>query len=498
MTLLIASIAHLLTDSRCAYERGIVMHDERVAFEAVVRPDGPSMFGTGRAGGTGAPDPGRSAAAAAELQRLGFRIRHIGRYSISGEAPRGLWERTFDTRLGRVERGGRSFLTHLADTPFRVPAHLENLVERAYPQLPPTFFTASPLPPRVSYHHLRVPDDVALVLRASAVHEQGVTGRGVLVAMVDTGFFPHPFYAWHGYHLQATLAPDATGLGDDPLGHGTAEVANVFAAARDAEVMGVKMGDNPTLAFKTAVDLHPAVLTNSWGYDLAGASRLPNALRPLEAAVADAVARGVVVCFSGGNGQLAFPGMMPQVIAAGGVFAAASMQPAPGGSGGSGGSGAGGPGADFALSASQYASSFDSDLYPGRHVPDVCGLVGLPPKAVYLMLPVQPGDGIDAELAAGRYPDGDDTAAADGWAAISGTSAAAPQLAGVCALLKQARPDLTPEQVKAVLRASARDVTDGVSAMGQPAGPGFDGATGAGLVDAFAAYRLACSLAAAG
>ena len=30
--------------------------------------------------------------------------------------------------------------------------------------------------------------------------------------------------------------------------------------------------------------------------------------------------------------------------------------------------------------------------------------------------------------------------------------------------------------------------------MGQPAGEGFDGATGAGLVDAFAAYKLARSV----
>jgi serine protease AprX len=452
-----------------------------VAFEAVVRTDGPSMFES-RFATRGPAEPGRVTATAAELQRLGFRIRHLGRYSISGEAPRALWERTFGTRLGRLERGGQTYLTHLADTPFRVPSHLQNLVERAYPQVPPTFFKVSPLPPRVAYHHLRVPDDVALVLRASAVHERGITGRGVLVAMVDTGFYAHPFYTWHGYHLQATLAPDATDVGVDPEGHGTAEVANVFAAARDADVIGVKMGDNPTLAFKTAVDLHPAIITNSWGYDLAGAAELPNALRPLEAAVADAVQRGIVVCCSAGNGQVAFPAMMPQVIAAGGVYAAATL----------------GRG-DFALSASQYASSFDADLYPGRHVPDACGLVGLPPKAVYLMLPVPPGDGIDAELAGGgRYPDGDDTTAADGWAALSGTSAAAPQLAGVCALLKQARPDLTPEQVKAVLRASARDVTEGTSAMEQPAGKGFDGATGAGLVDALAAYQMARSLAANG
>jgi len=32
-----------------------------------------------------------------------------------------------------------------------------------------------------------VPADVAMVLRATPVHKSGVTGKGVLVAMPDTG-----------------------------------------------------------------------------------------------------------------------------------------------------------------------------------------------------------------------------------------------------------------------------------------------------------------------
>jgi serine protease AprX len=477
------------------------MAEQRVNFEAVIRSEtGVSMF----AGRTverhaaltkpAAPSAGRAAAAAGELQRRGFRIRHIGTYSVSGDGAAGLWESTFNTKLARL--GDTATLTHVAGVPFELPDELAPLIDRAYPQRPPTFFAPagpaknaaakaarlSPLPPRVGYHHLRLPDDVAVILRASHVHEENITGRGVLVAMVDTGFYPHPFYAWHGYRYQATLAPDAKAVAEDAEGHGTAEAANVFAGARDVDFVGVKLGDNPTLGFKAALDLHPAVISNSWGFDLTGEKTLPNYLRPLEAAVVEAVRqRGIVVCFSAGNGHVAFPGMMPDVISVGGVYARETLT-----------------GTDFTLAASDYASSFDSAIYPGRHVPDVCGLVGLPPKAVYLMLPTQPGDEIDAELAGAAYPDGDDTAQSDGWAVISGTSAAAPQLAGVCALLKQARPELTPAQVKAALRASARDVTTGKSAMGQPAGKGLDGATGAGLVDALAAVRLARSMSVSG
>ena len=49
---------------------------------------------------------------------------------------------------------------------------------------------------------------------------------------------------------------------------------------------------------------------------------------------------------------------------------------------------------------------------------------------------------------------GDGTAVDDGWGVFSGTSAAAPQLAGVCALLLAKNQSLTPADVKAVLRRS--------------------------------------------
>jgi subtilisin family serine protease len=189
--------------------------------------------------------------------------------------------------------------------------------------------------------------------------------------------------------------------------------------------------------------------------------------------------RGIAVCFSGGNGHYSFPGQMPDVIAVGGVFAREMVDDVTN---------------DFIVEASDYASSFDSLIYPGRHVPDICGLVGLQPRGIYIMLPVEPADQIDQGLAGGTFPNGDETSVDDGWAVISGTSAASPQLAGVCALLKQAQPGLSPDLMKAILKASAREVDQGQSAHGQPAGEGHDGATGAGLVDALAAYKLARSV----
>ncbi len=470
------------------------LEEDRVYFEAVVPSEsGRSLFD--RSGPPIAeslrelaPAAGRPVQAARALQEIGFRVRHIGTFSISGDVPVERWREVFSTdverrrsSLGgeRHEIGEVPYYSHVANVPFRVPQRLEGLVERAYPQPPPLFFEL-PLPPRVPYHHLRVPADVATLLRATAVQKRGVTGKGVLVAMPDTGFFKHRFYAWNGYNYNATLAPDAVFVERDEVGHGTAEAANIFAAAPDIDFVGVKMGGNATLAFKTASDLAPAVMTNSWGYDIPG-PLLPNFLKPLEAAVVEAVRqRGIVVCFSAGNGHFGFPGQMPEVISVGGVYARDVVN---------------GAGDDLELEASDYASSFMSTIYPGRRVPDVCGLVGMQPRAIYILLPVEPGDLIDQNLGGPGFPNSDETALNDGWAVISGTSAASPQVAGVCALLKQTQPGLSPDLVKAILRASARDVRIGKSAHGEQAGVGHDGATGAGLVDAEAAHRLGRSIA---
>lgn len=468
--------------------------EDRVYFEAVLRSQtGESMF----AANTYLepdniqqfiPSPGRATLAAKALQALGFQIRQIGTFSISAEAPKELWERVFSTRVEPRSQtvspsiGEVTYLSHIADAPFTIPPELAGLIERAYPQSPPTLLE-SPLPPRVSYHHLNVPADVATLFRSTQVHKAGVTGKGVLVAMVDSGFYKHPFYRWHGYNYQVTLAPDATNVERDESGHGTAEAANIFANAPDIDFIGIKIGANSTLAFKMASDLHPAIITNSWGHTVCG-DTLPNYLKPLEAAVIEAVnQRGITVCFSAGNGQASFPGMMPDVISVGGVYAHNSLE-----------------GEDFKLEASDYSSSFDSVIYPGRHVPDVCGLVGMKPRGIYIMLPVEPDCLIDRRLGGSGYPNKDETTTNDGWAVISGTSAASPQIAGVCALLKQIQPDLSPARIKAILRASARDVKTGRSngtclttPEGQPAGNGNDGATGAGLVDAYGAYQLARS-----
>lgn len=414
------------------------------------------------------------------LQTLGFRVfLDDACTSVSAQGPYGLFERVFKTRLRKRQRtlkaGAREQTFDFFDTVqdaaepsvANVPGALHVAIQR-----PPILFQ-SPLPPPTKYFHLRVPGDVALLTKASAIHRRATpsgaraTGAGVRVAMLDTGFHVHAYFQGHGYRLNPVLAADATApASNDPHGHGTGEVANIFACAPDAEVSGVKMGANPVLSFDRALALSPKVISCSWGYHLPGVTTLPAALVPLRLRILTAVASGVTVVFSAGNGHVGFPGMMPEVISVGGVFADNAV----------------------ALRASNYASSFMSLIYPGRRVPDFCSLVGMQPKAIYIVLPIPKGCVIDGNLGGAPFPNKDETSTNDGWGVFSGTSAAAPQVAGICALLLQKKPSLTPKDVKAILRATATDVTVGMSAMGESAGPGVDNATGSGLVDSLRAW----------
>jgi beta propeller repeat protein len=64
-----------------------------------------------------------------------------------------------------------------------------------------------------------------------------------------------------------------------------------------------------------------------------------------------------------------------------------------------------------------------------------------------------------------------------GYVRQAGTSMSAPHVAGVVALARSLHPDATPEEIRALLRATARDV----------GAPGHDRLFGAGIVDALAA-----------
>ena len=433
-------------------------------------------------------------AAVRRLQEAGFDILQISPMTINIAGSAAQYRRAFGTNIVVEDRpvikeGGKKAVAQFLDSP---DTNLSGLIQTSGTQFddsiegvaleePRYYMAASMFAPLKSYWHLRVPGDVSLGCNADKAHRAGITGKGIKVAMCDSGWFKHPYFVGRGYRAApVVLGPAATLPLKDESGHGTGESANIFANAPDVDFMPVKMNFvNTTGAFNAAVGLGPHIITCSWGSSTNGP--LSAADQVLAAAIAAAVASGIVVVFSAGNGHAGFPGQHPDVISAGGVF----MNP------------------DETLQASNYASGFLSQIYAGRKCPDVSGLVGMKPKAIYIMLPVEPGDDIDSTpspggLQGGTFPNGDETANNDGWGAFSGTSAAAPQLAGVAALIKQACPGLTPAQVRDIMKNTARDVTTGNAnsvpggpAGGNPATVGPDLATGHGLVDAHKAVMVA-------
>ena len=465
------------------------------------------------------PDPLDMDKALMELHRRGFETTVRGKLTASIRGTRQQFEKLFGTKLAPVKLSANqpaqfhSFYFPPPAAAWNPEPSMAQMIDDAYIQWPHLYMAKRPrasrpgrarrsssgrsggaaaalagnvlaTPPAVSTFHLKVPTDVVRLMNATPVHLAGTTGRGVRVAMVDSGFdHSHPFFTSNSFQSTVTLAPGATNRRTDTNGHGTGESANVFAIAPGATFIGVKVDNdsNPQLGatllegFQEALRHDPHVISVSLGFDLrqpgtdSPMSSLPNSLVALEAEIEAAVAAGIIVVFSAGNGHYAFPGQMKEVISAGGTFVNRNGQ----------------------MIASDYASAFKSLIYSGRSVPDFCGLVGLLPHADYIMLPIPSGCDIDRE---GALHDG--TTASDGWSLFSGTSAAAPQLAAVCALLLEKNPSLTPSDVKAVLKRTARDVTSGraspasdPSNLGLRATAGFDGATGAGLVDAFAAFR---------
>lgn len=425
-----------------------------------------------------AADPGRAREAFRTALSLGMEVRMSIRDTLIGRIAAEQVERLFGTKPRMVKRERDEFSDRAVGTEeyvkpegeMRVPPELAETVDFAYVPTPPQFFAPAFVPPTVTLYHLRLADVVRAV-NAERCHRRNWTGRGIRLAMADTGFARHPFFDRNGYNITRVSTPSTTQPAIDTNGHGTGESANALAIAPDCQFLGIKHDDYSAEALETTLAQNPRIMTHSWGWDVDHQSKVQlkardpnlfNELRDVEQIVADAIDDGVAVIFAGGNGHRAFPGCLPDVIAAGGV----TVQ------------------RDGALEASSYASSFRSALYPGRNVPDFCGVVGESRRSGaltgHIMLPVPNGSELEGDNLPPRQSN-------LGWGVFSGTSAAAPQVAGVVALLLSVNPNLTPQMIKEILADTARDVTAGSSALGDRASVGVDLATGAGIIDAFAA-----------
>jgi serine protease AprX len=293
-------------------------------------------------------------------------------------------------------------------------------------------------------------------------------GQGIGVAVLDSGISPHPDL---GTRVVANVTVGASPVVTDTYGHGT-HVAGIIGGngtasngtyigmAPRVNLVNVKISNDAGVA--SAADVVAGlqwVNDNKSRYNIRVVNLSLNSslaqsyhVDPIDAAVEILWFNKVVVVVSAGNdGRNALhpPANDPFVITVGAVDDNSTCA----------------TGDDRMAGFSGYGTTSDGFAKPDLVAPGVNIISTLAGSGA--LLPAQHPDHLTAGF----------TGAA-AYFRMSGTSMAAPVVAGAAALLLQAEPNLTPDQVKYRLLATAH-------ALPRPVGPG----AGAGMVDIDAALR---------
>lgn len=331
------------------------------------------------------------------------------------------------------------------------------------------------------------------------VRQLGVTGKGVTIAVLDSGVdFTHPDLApamranvkLVGFGEAIPVVPVPVGPDSDTssghgthvagaaAGRGTASGGRFRGIAPGADLVGIGAGEGISL-FNTVEgfdwilehkdEYGIRVVNNSWGTGF-----VPfDSDHPIQAATKTVAGAGIVVLFSMGNRGDEMT-MNPYAAAPWVVPVAAGSQ-----AGGITGFSSAGIEADV-LEGTFAGADVRGDprrpLHMGLYHPAVTapGEDIVSTRARGTVLPLLAADKDAAGLSATEVPF---------YTTMSGTSMATPELAGLCALVLEAAPDLTPAQVRTVLQVTARPIP-GVPFEKQ----------GYGYADASAAVDLALSL----
>lgn len=309
------------------------------------------------------------------------------------------------------------------------------------------------------------------IINAHLLWAQGITGQGRLVMGVDTGVHPnHPAlqHKWRGNHVPSNQAWFDPGGGtttpSDCDGHGSHTVGTMTGwSPTTGDTVGVAPGaewiaakticssphtSNSIAAFQWAIDPDgnpltitdmPDAISNSW-YD----PDVTNECSGIYKTTLDAVeAAGIAVVFSAGNsGSGSSTITKPKNINTNtvNVMCTAAID-----------------GASYLGGNTNPIASFSS------RGPSTCGGTGS-----LLIKPEVSAPGVNVRS----------SGSSTGYTVLSGTSMAAPHVAGAVALLKQFAPNLTGKQILEALYNTAKDLGT----------PGEDNNYGMGLIDVYAAF----------
>ena len=311
-------------------------------------------------------------------------------------------------------------------------------------------------------------------VNADQVVASGTTGRGVTVAVLDSGVAADPDLTQPSNRILASVNFADTRTTSDPGGHGT-HVAGIVAGngtrsggqfvgiAPQANIVDVRVlgrtgsgrissvvaGIQWVIGHRAAYNIR--VINMSFGAPVTVSYRTD----PLSAAVEIAWREGLVVVAAAGNGgptrnSVLSPGIDPYAVTVGATDDQGTTSPR-----------------DDALAVFSSWGNADSNakpdlVAPGRHIVSL----RVPGSALDSMLPTSV---VAARNGATYFR-------------LSGTSMATPVVSGAVALLLQRQPSLTPDQVKALLVGTAQQFgQDSTATLPDPT------ARGAGLLDALAA-----------
>ena len=285
------------------------------------------------------------------------------------------------------------------------------------------------------------------------------TGEGIVVGIVDSGWYEHDFFKiaktefqkmhevqkWKGsgkgwnYPTLVFPSPVYGGLPDpetdtSSVSHGTGMVANLLSVAPGVTLRMYSRDKQSFLKSLDAAVTQCQIISISKSHDPSswGPSARAKFVPQYKAIFKKAKEAGKIVFHASGNdGSLPWPieNCAKNLIKVGGIHKRANGT----------------------LEAANYAMAHSGDL-----LPDICGLCGMRPGGAYIWLPSDPDNDKNSP-----YP--------KGWNLASGTSSATPQIAGICALMAQARvkcgnPPLNMETAKSILRRTATRVSNGKSA----------------------------------
>ena len=341
-------------------------------------------------------------------------------------------------------------------------------------------------------------------------HTQVYTGKGVGIAVIDTGIYPHPdltyphsrIVAFQDFVNGKTLPYDDNGHGThvagDAAGSGFLSGGLYRGSAPDADLVGIKVLDKHgrgtqsrilaglNWAIENKARYNIRVVNLSLGSGQSG-TRSPE--DPLRQAVDKAVDAGLVVVVSAGNNgpnpnTISSPGNSPKVITVAAVddnntptleddripsFSARGpvdgQKPdlaAPG----EGIVGPSAPNSVMETKAQRYTDVHRTltwlERLPDEELVNVprptLELIGLNNSSIrrFQASPARARRELDHLLRTTvRMPIVDRN-----YIGIPGTSAAAPIVAGVVAQMLEANPELTPDQVKEILTETARPIGD--------------------------------------